>query len=59
MSAALAASTMGAKRASDSAIEQLVFLREKLSEAAANTLTSRAPAASAASKPCRFGVSTG
>ena len=38
---------------------QLMFLRLKDSEAAANTATSPAPAASAASKPCRLGVSTG
>ena len=43
----------------DSAIEQLMFFLEKASEAAANTATWSAPAASAASKPCRFGVSTG
>ena len=50
---------MGSKRWMDSAIEQLMFRREKLSLAAANTATSFAPAASAASKPFRFGASTG
>src|SRR5215213_8876965 len=38
---------------------QLIFFFEKDSEAAANTATSVAPAARAASKPFRFGVSTG
>jgi hypothetical protein len=50
---------MGRKRSSDSAIEQLMFFCEKDSEAAPNTATSFAPAASAASKPFRLGVSTG
>jgi hypothetical protein len=58
-SAAFAASTMGRKRSSDSAIEQLMFFCEKDSEAAPNTATSLAPAASAASKPFMLGVSTG
>ena len=34
-----------------------MFLREKASDAAPNTATSSQPAASAASSPCRFGVS--
>src|SRR5215213_2325950 len=38
---------------------QLIFFFEKASDAAANTATSVAPAARAASKPLRFGVSTG
>src|SRR6185295_11448497 len=59
MFAALAASATGRKRSSDSAIEQLMFLREKASEAAPKIATSVAPAARAASKPLRFGVSTG
>ena len=49
--AARAASTTGAKRSRLSAIEQLMFFCEKISEAAPNTATSSAPAASAASKP--------
>src|SRR5258706_9196431 len=55
----LAASTTGWNRSSDSAIEQLMFFFEKASEAAPNTATSVAPAARAASKPLRLGVSTG
>ncbi len=55
-SASLATS---AKRASPSAIEQLVFLRENASVAAPNTTTSPAFAASAASSPFLFGTSTG
>ena len=35
-----------------------MFLREKPSEAAAKTATSRAPAATAASNPFKFGVRT-
>jgi len=38
---------------------QLMFLFEKVSEAAANTAISAAPAASAASNPFMFGTSTG
>ena len=49
----------GRKRSSDSAIEQLMFFFENASEAAPKTATSVAPAARAASKPFRFGVSTG
>src|SRR4051812_1662453 len=49
----------GTKRSSDSAIEQLMFLRQNASEAAPKIATSVAPAARAASKPLRFGVSTG
>ena len=57
---ALAAAAMtGAKRSRLSVIEQLMLRCEKLSEAAPKTATSAAPAASALSKPFRFGVSTG
>src|SRR3990172_1004598 len=42
-----------------SAIEQLVFFCENDSDAAPNTATSCAPAATAASKPFMFGVNTG
>jgi len=59
MPASRAASATGRKRSSDSAIEQLMFLRENASEAAPKTATSVAPAARAASKPFRLGVSTG
>src|SRR4051812_14464783 len=59
MAALRAAFTTGSNRARLSAIEQFVFLRENDSEAAANTATSVAPAARAASNPCRFGTSTG
>jgi hypothetical protein len=48
-----------AKRASPSAIEQLVFFRENVSVAAPNTTTSSALAARAASSPFLFGTSTG
>ena len=41
----LARATTGLKRSIDSAIEQLMLAREKLSEAAANTAISLAPAA--------------
>ncbi len=41
------------------AIEQLIFFCEKLSDAAPNTATSVAPAASAASNPLTFGANTG
>src|SRR3954464_4974367 len=53
---ALAACATGAKRAIDSAIEQLMFFCEKASEAEPKITTSPALAASAASKPCMFGV---
>ncbi len=59
MPSGLAASKIGVKRSIDSAIEQLMFRWENPSEAAPNTATSRAPAATAASKPFMFGVSTG
>jgi hypothetical protein len=38
---------------------QLMFFCENVSDAATNTATSSQPAASAASKPFGFGVSTG
>jgi hypothetical protein len=47
----------GSKRARLSAMEQFVFFCENDSEAAANTATSRDPAASAASNPFMFGTS--
>ncbi|MCY1303806.1 hypothetical protein D9M70_535320 [compost metagenome] len=50
---------MGTKRLIDSEIEQLMFLREKLSEAAAKTATSSAPLFTAASKPSKLGTRTG
>ena len=59
MPALRAASTTGAKRARLSAIEQLMFLRLKVSVAAPNTAISSAPAARAASKPRMLGTSTG
>jgi hypothetical protein len=40
-------------------MEQLMFFWEKVSEAAPNTATSVAPAATAASNPLTFGTSTG
>ena len=36
-----------------------MFLRLKASDAALNTAISRTPTASARSRPCRFGTSTG
>jgi DNA-binding LytR/AlgR family response regulator len=53
----LAAFATASKRAIDSAIEQLMFFCEKASEAEPKITTSSAFAASAASKPCMFGVS--
>jgi hypothetical protein len=38
-------------------MEQLMFFCENASDAAAKMATSSAPAATARSKPCRFGVS--
>ncbi len=58
MPASRAAFATGAKRSIDSAIEQLMFFREKASLAAPKTTTSSAPAASAPSNPFRFGVRT-
>ena len=40
-------------------MEQLMFLPEKVSDAAAKMAISRAPASSAASSPLAFGTSTG
>ena len=54
-----AAANTGVKRSRLSAIEQLMFFCENVSEAAAKTATSVAPAATAASKPRRLGTSTG
>jgi hypothetical protein len=56
---AFAASVTGRARSRLSAIEQLMFLFENASDAATNTATSSQPAASAASNPFMFGVSTG
>ena len=52
-----AAFATGSKRAMDSAIEQLMFRCENASDAEPKITTSSAFAASAASKPCMFGVS--
>ncbi len=59
MPAPSAASQTGRNRARLSAIEQLMLRREKLSDAAANTAISVAPAARAASNPVMFGTRTG
>ena len=58
MPCSLAARATGSKRATDSAIEQLMLRCEKASEAAPKITTSSARAASAPSKPLRLGVST-
>jgi hypothetical protein len=57
MPCSLAALATLSKRAIDSAIEQLMFFCENASEAEPKITTSSALAASAASKPCMFGVS--
>src|SRR5437879_5823258 len=54
----LAACATSRKRSIDSAIEQLMFFCENASDAEPKITTSSAPAASAASKPFMFGVST-
>ena len=54
-----AAAKIGRARSMLSSMLQLMFLRENVSEAATNTATSSACAASAASKPFMLGVSTG
>ncbi len=59
MPAAFAALKTGRKRSKLSAMEQWMFFSEKVSDAAAKTATSVAPAATAASKPCVFGTNTG
>ena len=53
-----ACSVTGRKRSIDSSIEQLMFLCENASLAAANTTISSALAASAPSMPFAFGTST-
>src|SRR3954471_10694383 len=58
MPSALARASTGLNRSMDSATVQLMLAREKPSEAAANTETTFAPAARAASKPFSFGTST-
>ena len=55
--AACAPATTGRNRSIDSAMVALMFLRAKPSLAAVNTLTLRAPEASARSRPFSFGTS--
>ena len=59
MAFAFAAAHTGANRSRLSEMEQLMFFRENVSDAAANTATSPAPAATAASKPFMLGTRTG
>ena len=59
MPAARAWSSTGANAASDSAMVMFTFARAKPSEAAVKTAIASAPAATARSRPRRFGTRTG